>query len=171
MSNHNQDKIEIPPFDALSGQVTPFLGFGDILSKSPEVETQFFLAIADAKRRIEGGFDVRLNIANETAKELDKIIIDMWESGWNPKTGNINLFAFDFGCILAKIVLAQLGGQPTFRSSKEMNHFSIFWANKRLEAFPFHKALKCLHIRQGETMTSFVNGLANKLNEKGNQRL
>ena len=166
MLNHNQDKIEVPPFDALFGQATPFLGFGKILSRPLETEAEFFSAIVDAERRVKDGFRVKLQTPNEVAEELDKIILGMWESGWNPKTGNINLFTFDFGCALTKAILDKLGGQLTFRSSKDTNHLSIIWQNAKLEAFPFHKALKCLHNRYGETMISFINGLANKLNEK-----
>ena len=94
---------------------------------------------------------------------MDQIISEMWDSGWNPETGNINLFARDFGVVLVDAILKSLGGKPIFRSEKDMSHLSIFWANSKLEAFPFHKVLKCLFNRQGESASSFVSSLYEKL--------
>jgi hypothetical protein len=163
VSNHKSKTIEVPPFDALSGQVNPFLGFGQILPNSFELEKRFQETLTKALRNVKDGFKVKLAIPNEIPRELDRIIVGMWDSGWNPESGNVNLFSRDFGCILTKAVLDSLGGISTFRSIDDISHFSIFWPDAKLEAFPFHKVLKCLYNRNGETMISFIEGLAGQL--------
>lgn len=163
MSNHKPKTIETPAFDALAGQSSPFGGFGQILPNFAQLENQFLKEAADAQHRVQEGFRIKLAGRGEIPNELDKIIANMWNSGWNPESGNINLFTRDFGCVLTKAILDLLGGRLIFRSKEDVSHLSIFWANAKLEAFPFHKVLKCIHNRQGETMTNFIDGLASKL--------
>jgi hypothetical protein len=54
-----------------------------------------------------------------------------------------------------------------FRSATNLLHCSIVWGDQRVEAFPFHKALKCLTHSEGETMTYFVRGLGALLEDRG----
>jgi len=159
MPNHNVKTVEVPPFDALAEEASPFGGFGPILPTSAELNDRFQKEAIDARRRIQEGFQTKLASPTETPNELDKIITSMWNSGWNPEIGNVDLFARDFGCLLTKAILELLGGMLIFRSTDDASHLSIFWADAKLEAFPFHKVLKCLNNRHGETMSSFVSGL------------
>ena len=41
----------------------------------------------------------------------------------------------------------------------------MFWPG--VEAFPFHKAFKCLTESDGESMAYFVRGVGHELEEKG----
>jgi hypothetical protein len=157
--------VEIPPFDALFEQASPFTGFGQVLSNRPHVQEIFRNTIIDSQRRLQDGFQMRFALPTEIPNELDRIVSSMWKNGWNPRSGNINLFTCDFGCVLGKAILDSLGGRPIFRSAEDLSHFSIFWDDAKVEAFPFHKVVKCLHNREGESMTSFRNGIASKLRE------
>jgi len=59
------------------------------------------------------------------------------------------------------------GGRLIFRSSEDVVdvHNSIFWPG--VEAFPFHKAFKCLTEIDGESMAYFVRGVGHELEAKG----
>jgi hypothetical protein len=153
-------KIETPPFDAIAGQSNPFTGFGQILPNSVELEEQFQKEAASAKHRLKECFRAVLADPREIPNELDKIITDMWNSGWDPQSGNVNLFTRDFGCVLTMSILDSLGGSLLFRSTEDVSHLSIFWVAAKFEAFPFHKVLKCLYNRQGETIVGFTDGIA-----------
>lgn len=101
-------------------------------------------------------------------RELDDILEEMWKTWWDPRVGDLNLFTFDFGLMLFEATLSLLGGKPVLRSPGSDNvyvHTSIVWPG--VEAFPFHKAFKCLTLEDGESMTYFVRGLAYQLEEKG----
>ena len=100
-------------------------------------------------------------------KELDDIIGKMWETGWDPRVGDLNLFTRDFGLLLIEATLDLLGGRPIFRSPGQdiYVHNSIFWPG--VEAFPFHKAFTCLTQTDGESMAYFVRGVGRELEEKG----
>ncbi len=165
LSNPEDKTIEISPFDAIAGQSTPFYGFGQILHGSFELENRFQIEMADAQQRLQEGFQVTMVGPHEIPRQLDKIVGNMWNSGWDSQRGNINLFTHDFGCALAKSILDLFGGVLVFRSREDLSHLSILWADAKLEAFPFHKVLKCLHNRDGETMTSFMSGLAHKISK------
>jgi hypothetical protein len=81
--------------------------------------------------------------------------------------GDLNLFTRDFGLLLLEATLDLLGGRPIFRSPGQdiYVHNSIFWPG--VEAFPFHKAFKCLTEADGESMAYFVRGVAHELKAKG----
>jgi hypothetical protein len=98
---------------------------------------------------------------------LDGIIERMWETGWDPRVGDLNLFTRTFGLLLIEATLDLLGGRPIFRSPGDdiYVHNSIFWPG--VEAFPFHKAFKCLTESDGESMAYFVRGVGHELEEKG----
>jgi hypothetical protein len=163
VSNHKSKTLEVPPFDALFNEPTPFQGFGQPLTTSSEVEKQFRSEAVKAQERLNKGFGVEINDQSDIPAQLDKIVAGMWAAGWNPEKGNINLFTRDLGLVLSVVLLVNYGGQPTFRSEKDVNHFSIFWMDAKIEAFPFHKALKCLYNREGESMSSFTRGIGDSL--------
>ena len=85
----------------------------------------------------------------------------------DPHVGNLNLFTRDFGLLLTEATLDLLGGRLVFRlpGDEIYVHNSIFWPG--VEAFPFHKAFKCLTESDGESMAYFVRGVGHELEEKG----
>jgi hypothetical protein len=83
----------------------------------------------------------------------------MWLEGWDPEVGDYNLFTRDFGSILAREIKSQLGGEYIFRSRKRLDYMSIFWKEKKVEAFPFFKVLKRLFNKDGESLIYFFNSL------------
>ena len=163
LSSLKNKTIKTPPFDSVRGQSTPFDGFGRTLPNSFELEDCFQMETEVAKHRLEVSFLVKLESAREIPSQLDKITASMWNSGWNPQGGTLNLFTRDFGCVLTKSILTRLGGVLIFRSREDVSHLSILWASSKFEAFPFHKVQKCLHRRTGETMASFMDGIAKQV--------
>lgn len=155
---------DIPAFDALSGEGLPYSGFGKILPVTPERVMRLKAAIADAQKRVSEGFGFDFHNPAEAPKHLDAIVADMWNTGWDPKTGNVNVFTRDFGLVLTESILGLLGGALMLRAEQDLSHLSIFWVDFKIEAFPFHKVLKCLYRRHGESMASFVAGLAKCVN-------
>ena len=163
MSSHN----EVIDFDLLVGKTPPFLGFGEVIQNSGELEKELHTAADQVRHQIRDTFGAKLDNPSATPKELDDIIQELWETGWDPEVGNLALFTRDLGLLLAEATLDLLGGNLIFRSKSNVIHWSIVWADQDVEAFPFHKALKCLTRWHGETMTFFVIGLGQVLEEKG----
>jgi len=163
LSSHN----EIMDFDLLVGNKTPFLGFGEVIQDSRELEKELHRAADQVRHQIRSTFGAKLDNSSTTPKELDDIAEELWETGWDPEVGNVALFTRDLGLLLTEATLDLLEGRLIFRSASNVIHWSIFWADHGVEAFPFHKALKCLTHSHGETMTYFVRGLASQLEERG----
>jgi hypothetical protein len=164
----NSDIPDFPAFDMLVGQRTPpFLGFGDVIQDSRELEKKLHADAAQVQSKIRDAFRVKLRSSSSIPKELDAIIEKMWNTGWDPSVGNLNLFTRDFGLLLVKATLDLLGGRLIFRSSDDdfYVHNSILWPG--VEAFPFHKAFKCMTETDGESMAYFVRGLGGQLEEEG----
>jgi hypothetical protein len=154
---------EIHDFDLLVGRTEPFLGFGEIIENSNEIERELHKDADQVRQQIRDVFGAKLENASAIPKELDDIIEELWKTGWDPQVGNLQLFTRDFGLLLTEATLNLLGGKLIPRSTSNLIHLSIFWASRRVEAFPFHKALKCLTQFDGETMTYFVRGLGHQL--------
>jgi len=153
---------EVPPFDSIKGDSSPYLGFGDILTNSLQLDQKLEIAIIEARNRIEKGFKECLKTQLEVPTQIDSIIKMMWDAGWDPTKGNVNLFTRDFGLVLCGSIIELYGGERIFRTEENMNHFSIFWRKSMFEVFPFHKVLKCLLSETGESMVSFVKGIKNE---------
>jgi hypothetical protein len=148
-------------FDVLTNCDSPYPGFGQLLHDSQGAESELRRDAAVARMQLRETFNAHLNTSLESLSELDRIVADMWNNGWDPKKGNVNLFARDFGLILVESLIALLGGRLIFRSGNIVTHCSIFWKDAAVEAFPFHKALKCLLLDQhGDSMAYFAKGLA-----------
>jgi hypothetical protein len=159
---------EIMDFDLLTGNMTPFRGFGEMIQDSREIEAERHKATDHAREQIRNVFGAKLESPTTIPKELDDIVQELWEAGWNPETDNVELFTRDLGLLLTEATLELLGGKLTFRSpDHESFHWSILFAGQQVEAFPFHKAYKCLIRPDGETMTFFVIGLGQVLEEYG----
>lgn len=167
MSIH--DIPDFPAFDMFSGEATaPYRGFGGVVQDPSELERQFHAEAAQVRKGFQKTFRAKLESYASIPEELDSLIEKMWETGWNPRVGNLNLFTRDFGLLLFEAMLGVLGGKPIFRSPGDDNvyiHHSIFWLG--VEAFPFHKAFKCLTETDGESMAYFVRGVGLELESKG----
>jgi hypothetical protein len=155
-------------FDMRSGKATtPYLGFGNLVRDTHELERQLRADAVQAGEEVRDAFRVRLESSTSVPKELDDIIERMWGTGWDPRVGDLGLFTATFGLLLSEATLDLLGGTPIFRSPGDVVDFhnSIFWPG--VEAFPFHKAFKCLTESDGESMAYFVRGVEHELEEKG----
>lgn len=147
----------VPLFDALTGLDAPFGGFGPILDTSSERIDRLRSVAAEAKARILDLFGVDVSdIPSGAAIQLDQIIQSMWADGWNPSEGDVNLFATDFGAILAIVLFENERGTLVFRSDTDISHVSLWDRNHAVESFPFHKIIKCLSSEDGESIISFV---------------
>jgi hypothetical protein len=150
---------EIAFVDILTDSTTPYLGFGAIMEHSNDAEMNLHKEATKVRNDLKDEFGVILDDPLIIPEELDSIVRQMWNSGWDPQNGNIDLFARDFGLVLIEAILALLGGVLIFRRGSNVNHLSIFWSKSKIEAFPFHKTLKCLLNEDGDSMTYFVRGL------------
>lgn len=156
---HTVSNHKVPLFDLLKGQKSPYKGFGVILSDQDENNKLLEKLTSEAAERFKEGFGIKLDDSNQAIEELEKTITEMWQEGWNPDEGNVNLFATDFGLILAEIIQCLFAGKTLFRSKSNLNHLSVWWNEQRVEVFPFHKAYKRLTTESGESLSSFVSGL------------
>jgi hypothetical protein len=155
--------VEVPPFDALTGQTAPFAGFGNTEIMGRESPVAFAETVNEATRRLRKGFDVVYTPDVGTIGTIEKIIAQMWDEGWNPSEGNVNLFCTDFGCLVTYALLESLGGNLVFRSRTDLSHASIWWPEKSIEVFPFHATSKRLTIRDGQSLDFFAKGVASLL--------
>ena len=158
MSSH-----EIMDFDLFVGRTAPLPNFGPVVEDLKDLESQLREAAAQVRQQVRDTFDARLENSAATPKELDSIIKELWQTGWDPQVDNLQLFTRDFGLLLSEATLDLLGGKLVPRSPDNIIHWSSFWVDRKVEAFPFHKALKCLTHKDGETMTYFVRGLRHQL--------
>jgi hypothetical protein len=166
LSSHNIP--DFPAFDMLVGErTTPYRGCGGVIEDSLELERKLHADAAQVRTEIRTTFRVKLHSSSSIPTELDDIIARMWEAGWDPSVGNLNLFTHDFGLLLIEATLDLLGGTLIFRSPGDdvYVHNSILWPG--VEAFPFHKAFKCLTETDGESMAYFVRGVGHELAKKG----
>jgi hypothetical protein len=164
----NREIPDFPAFDMFSGKATtPYRGFGDVIQDSNELERQLHADAARVRKEVRDSFRVELESPTSIPQELDDIVARMWETGWDPRVGDLGLFNATFGLLLIEATLNLLGGRPIFRSPGDIVdvHNSIFWPG--VEAFPFHKAFKCLTETDGESMAYFVRGVGHELEEKG----
>lgn len=155
---------EIPLFDVLRGEPSPYRGFGAPFPQSGEVAGYFQDVLHQARERIADGFGVSLGGSpEEIASALEDLVAAMWAEGWSPDAGDVNLFARDIGVLLTNAVRAGLGGVLLLRSLSDLSHASLWWSQSRIEAFPFHKAYKRLLRRDGESLTFFLSALGKML--------
>jgi hypothetical protein len=154
-------------FDMLTGPGTPMTEFGDLEQDFVDLESLLIERAEKERQSVRSTFGVKMESSSSIPWELDDIVLEMWETGWDPRVGNLNYFTASFGLILIDATLELLGGRPIFRPPVDNTdfHTSIFWPT--VEAFPFHKAFKCLTLSDGEMMSQFVCGVASALEEKG----
>lgn len=155
--------LEIPPFDVLTSQERPFPGFGPTGGSSQDVGGSFAEVVRQAQGRISDVFNISTERGRSLVATLDPVIRDMWSQGWNPEVGDLNLFTRDFGALLMDSLIHELDGRPVFRSNRDLSHASVFWMNAKVEAFPFHKTVKCLTTIHGESLLQFYDGIGHLL--------
>jgi hypothetical protein len=138
---------------------------------SPQVaESRFQAIVSEAKGRIREAFGVQVQPNEEAAALIEGLVNEMWAEGWNPGTGDINLFVRDFGSLFTAGIRATLGGTLVFRSETDLSHLSVWWARARLEAFPFHKVYKRLYTREGESLVYLVKTIGRRVSQDAGLR-
>lgn len=152
--------LEVPPFDVLTSQPAPYSGFGEPLNVTKELMARFEQTESQARKRITEVFHLNIGVQNDVPVQLETIIKTMWSEGWQPAVGNVNLFAGDFGSVLANAIRQTLCGDFVFRSSADLSHLSIWWPKRGIEAFPVHKIYKRLLSADGESISFFAERLA-----------
>ena len=148
-------------FDLLKDNNTPTSVFGETFIEQKEEKKNLQLIIEEAERRFTEMF--LGNKKEITISFLEQTIQRMWNEGWNPQKGNINLFATDFGAILTSMLLKKLKGKLVFRSKTDLNNLSIWWEKNKIEVFPFHKMLKRLSSQEGDDIEYFFNQIEKML--------
>jgi hypothetical protein len=164
------DIPNFPAFDMMVGAATaaPYRGMGGVVPDSRRLEWQLHVETDMVLREVRKTFDVELASWLTTPYELDRIVERMWQTGWDPRVDDLNLFTRAFGVLLIKSTVDLLGGRVVFRDpgpDEVYIHNSIFWPG--VEAFPFHKTFKCLTETDGESMAYFVRGVGDELEIKG----
>ena len=89
-------------FDLIRGE-EPTAIYGDILLDDDEANLNLthMKKVADHRFRemfLQGRDELSIMI-------LEKTLEKMWNEGWNPEKGNINLFATGFGTILTSLMV------------------------------------------------------------------
>ena len=149
--------LDVPPFDMLVSQAEPYGGFGDVLSSSEQVENQVAQTAIEARERIEQVFGIAMGTCFDTPRIIEELVQKMWRDGWSPNNSSINLFTTDFGAVLVDEIRRCSGGSLIFRSATDLSHMSLWWPDRGIEVFPFHKMYKRLLANDGESIEYFAN--------------
>ncbi len=145
-------------FDLLTGAPAPFTGFGQILKPSVVVP-RFREAVRQAHERLQEVFHLEPGANSQVAQQIENVVASMWAEGWDPNKADFDLFARDFGTVIADAILVGLGGEIVFRSETDLSHVSIWWESLRTETFPYHKVAKRLLRREGEDLCYYWESL------------
>ncbi len=146
-------------FDVLKGGSAPFTGFGPLIPQDL-VAPRFEAVVSQARDRMRDVFELKVGEGFRTVEGLEGVIESMWLQGWDPEKADFDLFARDFGTVLAETILADLGGELSFRSEVDLSHASVWWAPRRVEVFPYHKIAKRLLRQDGEDLRYFWRSLS-----------
>jgi len=123
------------------------------------------MAVVDqARSRFSDVFGCAFSLSEEGIEQLELVIQEMWSSGWDPANGDIDLFSRDFGSMLAASTQQLLGGKFVFRSSTDLTHSSIWFEERCLETFPFHRVFKRLTHEHGESLTYYFKSVMKTIN-------
>ena len=147
----------------MCSQKNPFDGFGPLEEDSEEVEELFGEVVRQAHARVAEIFEITEVDGEKLAAALDDVVAEMWMDGWNPESGDVNLFVRDFGALLMDALLREMRGHAVFRSRLDLSYASVFWPQEMIEAFPFHKAVKSLTRREGESFLQFIRGVRQRV--------
>jgi hypothetical protein len=150
-------------FDLLQNGDNPTSIYGGILIENSESLSILNNMVKETEKRFSEMFLVKKQ--DITIKILEQTINDMWNEGWNPEKGDVNLFTTDFGIILTNIIMKKLNGKIIFRSTTDLSDLSIWWKDIKMEVFPFHKLFKRLSFRDGEDLEYFFSQVSKFLNK------
>lgn len=156
---------DIPPFDLLRSQKDPYDGFGPLELDPEQTVRRFHEVVRQAQARVAEIFKINETDGETLVSALDYVVAQMWKEGWDLRSGDINLFTRDFGALLMDVLLGESSGHSIFRSTSDLSSASVYWPHSRLEAFPFHKAFKCLTSEDGESLSQFLRGIRQLLAE------
>ncbi len=161
---HKMSEIEIPPFDLLNGSDKPTDSFGIILENTEYAEAllQFEDLFNKAKESLAEIFNFDLSYHEDIVNGLDAIISEMWSTGWDPNNADLNLYCSHFGVILAFHMGSMPNVRIVMRSLNNLNHLSVWHEASKSEYFPFHKIVKCLTRKHGESIRQMVDDLKQK---------
>jgi hypothetical protein len=114
---------EVPAFDALEGGTEPTDCFGAVLTGTAHDNAicRFAELRDQADNAVKDIFGRHLLAAGRIS-ELDEVITEMWETGWDPETGDVKLFVLHFGALLTAAMLTVEGTTPVFRSDSVLDH-------------------------------------------------
>lgn len=153
--------LEVPPPDVLAGEPEPYSGFGP--PQGHAVNDDFLRVVDGARHRVQETFEAVDVEGRPGVETIERVIREMWDEGWDPEQGDVNLFTRDFGSLFMACLSNALGGERIFRSMTDLSHASVFWRKKRLEAFPFHKVYKRLSNREGDSLVFFFDSLKQRV--------
>src|SRR5690606_25074821 len=147
---------DVPSFDLLTEQISPYAGFGETSIFASELPYAYLETIDQVRRRVLEVFGIDLNRGIDCIKELEQSIDQIWTENWDPHQSDMRLFVTDFGCVVAEALRRSLKGILVLRSTTDLLHASLWWELESIEVFPFHKMYKCLNSVDGESLTYFV---------------
>lgn len=151
--------LDVPPFDMLTGEQSPFVGFGGVDIVISDPPKQYIQTLNQAQVRLNEVFGVDCNSGLKSVGMIESTINQMWADGWNRMDANVNLFVTDFGCVITEALRQALHGRLVLRSETDLSHASIWWSDKMVEAFPFHATYKRLSSSDGQSLVLFVDSL------------
>jgi hypothetical protein len=128
-----------------------------------ETTRNFSRVVSEASARVDEMFGLTPSRDRAGITALEGLVSRIWSEGWDPETADVNLFVRDLGSIFMLITQEIAGGETVFRSKTDVSHASLWWPDKRLEVFPFHKMYRRLVDSDGESLVFFLNGLTKRL--------
>jgi hypothetical protein len=135
--------LAVPAFEALTHGTSPYSGFGPIVSDE-ETTRNFSRVVSEASARIDEMFGLTPSRDRGGIAALEELVTRIWSEGWDPETADVNLFVRDLGSIFMSTTREIAGGETVSRSRTDVSHASLWWPNRRLEVFPFHKMYRRL---------------------------
>jgi hypothetical protein len=149
----------------------PYGGYGPVIQANEAAHKQLDEVAKVAASRIEEMSGARVGFDRDSLHLLDSIIAKMWQTGWDPDEGNVDLFVTDFGAVLMRALLNTFGGRLIVRSERDVSHLSIYWSYEKVEVFPFHKTHHVLARQSSESLDEFASGLERLLKLERDLRL
>ncbi|QNN23414.1 hypothetical protein HED60_14390 [Planctomycetales bacterium ZRK34] len=116
-------------------------------------------ATEQAFKKLKDCFGIRQGSPKQIVLTIENTVSEMWKEGWSPKESSLNLFTTNFGLVLADAIHEGFGGVGIFRSTTDLNHYSLWWRCCKIEIFPFHKMHKRLIHASGENLCYFFQGM------------
>jgi hypothetical protein len=155
-------ELDTEHFDCLVGEAGPTELFGHPLQGADLKVAlgRFSEHVGTVAALVADGFGIDPSDHATIASQLDAVVREMWGGGWSPDTGDVDLFVSHFGSLLARALLNLPGAEATFRSPVTLDHHSAWFAATAHEFFPFHKVLKALSRREGESIDQFYRAAA-----------